>query len=126
MLLTSPIEADDDFWLKNHLCFDNTRMHMAYYDEAMGIGSILKANNGWGKMYKLMEDKKLAPLSAQISMGDVVKGKVPGRTEDNTKEIFVTSGQVLFDLGWAYTLYQKALAGDTGTKLKIWDTPYWK
>lgn len=126
VLLTSPIEADDNFWLKNHLCFDNTRMHMAYYDEAMGIGSILKANNGWGKMYKLMEDKKLAPLSAQISMGDVVKGKAPGRTEDNTKEIFVTSGQVLFDLGWAYTLYQKALAGDTGTKLKIWDTPYWK
>lgn len=126
VLLTSPIEADNDFWLKNKLCFDNTRMHTAYYDEALGVGSILKANNGWGKMYKLMEDGLLPDLSEQVSMGDVVRGKAEGRTSDTTKEIFVTSGQVLFDLGWGYRLYKKAIDMGIGAKLKIWDEPYWK
>lgn len=126
VLLTSPIEADDDFWLKNGLCFDNTKMHMAYYDEALGVGSILKANNGWGKMYKLMEDGLMPDLRSQISMGDVVRGKADGRIEHDRKEIFVTSGQVLFDLAWGYRLYQKALGSGEGTRLKIWDDPCWK
>ncbi len=126
VLLTSPIEADDDFWLNNELCFDNTKMHMAYYDEALGVGSILKANNGWGRMYKLMEDGRLSDLSAQTSLGDVVRGKHCGRTDKDKKHIFVTSGQVLFDLAWGYRLYQKALSENVGTLLKIWEDPYWK
>lgn len=125
VLLTSPIEADDDFWLRNHLCFDNTKMHMAYYDEALGAGGIQKANNGWGKMYSLMEEGRLAPLSGQISLGEVVRGKAKGRQESRTKEIFVTSGQVLFDLAWGCRLYERAQKEGIGTMLKIWDDPYW-
>lgn len=125
VLLTSPIEADDDFWLNNNLCFDNTKMHMAYYEEALQAGNILKANNGWGKMYQLIEQKRLKPLEEEISLGDVVRKKAPGRADENTKEIFITSGQVLFDLAWAYRLYNKALEKNIGTRLKIWDNPYW-
>ncbi|WP_294377914.1 tyramine oxidase subunit B [uncultured Clostridium sp.] len=125
VLLTSPIEADDDFWLSNHLCFDNTKMHMAYYDEALQAGGILKANNGWGKMYKLMEEGRLKGLADQISLGDVVRGKKDRRQSNDTKEIFVTSGQVLFDLAWAYNLFKIAEKKKIGTKLKIWDEPYW-
>lgn len=125
VLLTSPIEADDDFWLSNHLCFDNTKMHMAYYDEALQVGSILKANNGWGKMYKLMEEGRLEPLEKQISLGDVVRGRQSARQSSKSKEIFVTSGQVLFDLAWGYSLYEKAVKEEVGTKLKIWDDPCW-
>ena len=125
VLLTSPIEADDNFWLMNHLCFDNTKMHMAYYEEALGTGSILKANNGWGKMYRLMEEGKLASLTEQVSLGDVVRAKCSGRVDDKTKEIFVTSGQVLFDLAWGYSLYERALKEGIGTMLKIWDDPCW-
>lgn len=125
VLLTSPIEADDDFWLLNDLCFDNTKMHMAYYDEAIQIGNIKKANNGWGKMYELMEKRKLQPLNKQSSLGDIVKGKKEGRQSSKTKEIFVTSGQVLFDLAWAYRLYKEAEKEHIGTKLKIWDNPCW-
>lgn len=125
VLLTSPIEADDDFWLCNHLCFDNTKMHMAYYDEALQAGGILKANNGWGKMYKLMEEGRLKNLAEQVSLGDVVRGKGSGRQSSKTKEIFVTSGQVLFDLAWGYSLYEKAQKEGIGTTLKIWDNPCW-
>ena len=98
---------------------------MAYYDEALGVGSILKANNGWGKMYKLMEDGRLAPLTEQTSLGDVVREKRTGREDSKAKEIFVTSGQVLFDLAWGFYLYEKALKEGIGTTLKIWDAPCW-
>ena len=126
VLLTSPIEADDDFWMKNEICFDNTKMHMAYWEEAINTGGILKANNGWGKMYQLMEQGKIPLLQDQFSMGDVVKGQASGRIDDSKKEIFVTSGQVLFDLAWGDVLYKKALKKEVGTKIKIWDEPYWK
>lgn len=125
VLLTSPIEADDEFWMANHVCFDNTKMHMAYYEEALKAGGILKANNGWGKMYSLMEKGKLAALESQISLGDVVRKKESGRKNDETKEIFVTSGQVLFDLAWGYYLYKIAQNKGFGTTLQIWDKPYW-
>ena len=98
---------------------------MAYYDEALQAGGILKANNGWGKMYKLMEEGRLKGLADQISLGDVVRGKKDRRQSNDTKEIFVTSGQVLFDLAWAYNLFKIAEKKKIGTKLKIWDEPYW-
>lgn len=125
VLLTSPIEADDDFWLNNKITFDNTKMHMAYYDEAIGLGNIKKACNGWGKMYELMEQKRMSPLSEQVSLGDVVVDHSLGRKEHKTKEIFVTSGQVLFDLGWGYELYETAKKKGIGVTLPLWDEPLW-
>lgn len=125
VLLTSPIEADDDFWLNNHLTFDNTKMHEAYYQEALELGDITKACNGWGKMYRLMEEERLPDLSKQVSLGNVVVSPELGRKEINEKHILVTSGQVLFDLAWGYELYQTAQKNDIGTKLNLWDEPYW-
>ena len=40
--------------------------------------------------------------------------------------MFVTSGQVVFDIGWGYQIYQNALKKGIGQKLKLWDEPYWK
>ena len=40
---------------------------MAYWEEAINTGGILKANNGWGKMYQLMEQGKI-PLLVVITV----------------------------------------------------------
>lgn len=125
VVLTSPIEADDDFWLKNKIVFDNTKMHMAYYEEALSLGSITKACNGWGKMYALMEQGRMCPLKDAVSMGDVVVEHSLGRKSKEEKQIFVTSGQVVFDVGWGYELYQNARKKNIGQKLTLWDEPYW-
>ena len=125
VLLTSPIEADDAFWLNNKLVFDNTKMHEAYYDEAMKLGDITKACNGWGRMYALMEQGRLAGLEQEISLGDVVVEPSYGRKTPQEKQIFVTSGQVLFDIAWGYELYREALKKGIGVKLNLWQEPYW-
>lgn len=125
VVLTSPVEADDDFWLKNQVVFDNTKMHMAYYEEAISLGSVTKACNGWGKMYALMEQGRMDTLENSVSMGDVVVEPSLGRSSHEEKQIFVTSGQVVFDIGWGYELYQSALKKNIGQRLKLWDEPHW-
>lgn len=125
VLLTSPIEADDAFWLNNKLVFDNTKMHEAYYAQGLELGDVKKACNGWGKMYALMEGKRLSELACQISLGDVVVNPELGRKNRSDKEIFVTSGQVLFDIAWGYELYRTAKEKGIGTKLDLWDEPHW-
>ena len=100
-------------------------MHEAYYDEAMKLGDITKACNGWGRMYALMEQGRLAGLEQEISLGDVVVAPSYGRKTPQEKQIFVTSGQVLFDIAWGYELYREALKKGIGVKLNLWQEPYW-
>lgn len=125
VLLTSPIEGDDDFWLNSELVFDNTRMHQAYYDEAIELGDVNKACNGWGKMYALMEQGRMKDLDHQNSLGDVVTNPELGRKDPKARELFVTSGQVLFDLAWGCDLYETAKKLGIGQELELWDEPYW-
>ena len=125
ILCTSPFEADDDFWLKNKIVFDNTKMHEAYYTEGEELGDVRKACNGWGKMYSLMADGRMKGLDQQISLGDVVVDPSLGRQNPKDKEIFVTSGQVLFDVAWGKRLYEEAKRQGIGQNLVLWDEPYW-
>ena len=126
VLLTSPITADDDFWIKNKIVFDNVKMHEAYYEEGQSLGSVKKACNGWGLFYSLMEEGRVPSLAESISMGDVVCDPSLGRKNPSEKYMFVTSGQVVFDIGWGYELYQQAQGKGLGVKLPVWEEPYWK
>lgn len=125
VMLTSPIEADDDFWLSNSIVFDNTKMHQTYYEEALEQGGVLKAANGWGKLYRLVEEGRLPQLEEALSLGDIVEE--PARKQDlpGKSQIFVTSGQVVFDLAWAYTIYRQAVRQNFGQRLRLWEEPYW-
>ena len=125
ILCTSPFEADDAFWLKNKIVFDNTKMHEAYYTEGEELGDVRKACNGWGKMYSLMAGGRMKGLDQQISLGDVVVDPSLGRQNPKDKEIFVTSGQVLFDVAWGKRLYEEAKRRGIGQNLVLWDEPYW-
>lgn len=126
VLLTSPITADDDFWIKNKIVFDNVKMHEAYYEEGQSLGSVKKACNGWGLFYSLMEEGRVPSLAESVSMGDVVCDPSLGRKNPSEKYMFVTSGQVVFDIGWGYELYQQAQSKGLGVKLPVWEEPYWK
>lgn len=126
VLLTSPLNADDAFWMNNKIVFDNVKMHEAYYEEGASLGSVRKACNGWGQFYSLMEEGKTAPLKDCISLGDVVCDPELGRKMRDDKYMFVTSGQVVFDIGWGYQLYKEAMSRGLGIKLPVWEEPYWK
>ena len=84
-----------------------------------------KACNGWGKMYALMEQGRMKDLDHQNSLGDVVTNPELGRKDPKARELFVTSGQVLFDLAWGCDLYETAKKLGIGQELELWDEPHW-
>jgi ornithine cyclodeaminase len=125
IILTSPASAVDDFWIKNRLIYDNAKMHAAYMEEAIRLGDVRKPANGWGSLYALVDQNRVPSLQAAASMGDVVADPSLQRRNENENIALVTSGQVVFDVAYAYDLYQEAAQRNIGQKLSLWDTPKW-
>lgn len=73
-----------------------------------------------------MAEKGEYDLKQLMDMGDIVDGKVAKERYDNGKTtIFMAEGMVVWDIAWAYTVYQNALKLGIGTELKLWDSPCW-
>ncbi len=51
------------------------------------------------------------------SVGEVVAGKVPGRTDDDEITVFDSTGLAIQDVATATRVHQKALEMGIGTKL---------
>ena len=65
-----------------------------------------------------MTDEKI------INIGDVINGKVPARESEDDVIIFALGGQPVYDVAWAYRVYQNALEKGIGTKLNLWERAY--
>lgn len=73
-----------------------------------------------------MAEKGEFDLSSIMDMGDIVAGKIdPNRYDNGKTTIFMAEGMIVWDLCWAYTVYQNALKQGIGTDLKLWDSPCW-
>jgi ornithine cyclodeaminase/alanine dehydrogenase-like protein (mu-crystallin family) len=126
VLLSGPAKGDDAFWLNGKIVYDNTRLHEAYVEEAIASGDKQGYYNGviGGPLYKLIDDGKLPELKDSISIGDVILGKKSGREDDDQRIIFVACGMAVFDVGWGFDIYQKAIEMGIGQKLLLWEEPY--
>ncbi len=126
-MLTGPAKADDDFWLKNTLVFDNAKMHEAYMEEARRSPDVQQYYSGviGGPIYNLIDSKQIKPLSDATSLGDVVFGSKQARSGKDETIVFVTSGMAVFDVGWGYEMYRSALEKGLGQKLLLWEEPHW-
>lgn len=58
-------------------------------------------------------------------LGDVVAGKVPGRTSPAEKILFNPIGLGIHDVSEAYRIYKNARASGSGQSLPLWEKPYW-
>ncbi len=59
-----------------------------------------------------------------INIGDVINGKIPARESEDDVIIFALGGQPVYDVAWAYRVYQNALEKGIGTKLNLWERAY--
>ena len=55
-----------------------------------------------------------------------MRGKAPGRANDEENIIFVACGMAVFDVSLGYDVYQDALKKGIGTKLLLWEEPHLK
>ncbi len=71
-----------------------------------------------------MREAGLIKTEDIVSIGKIISGAVPGRTNDD--EIFLAGfdGMPVLDVAWGYECYQNALEQGIGTSLNLWDTPF--
>lgn len=124
VVLNSPVEADDDFWLSSGIVFDNPKMHERYMEEAeKELGDVSRAFNGFGKLYELMEAGKLSYPSQIGGLGDYCLGS--RSLPDAPVTVLVTSGQAVLDVAFGKVLLDRARNEGVGQGLRLWDEPDW-
>lgn len=128
VLITGPMQTDDSFWMSTKLIYDNVRLHEAYVQEAVESGDKTGYYKGviGGPIYTLIDAGKMPKLQDSTSIGEVIMGEKPGRTDAKERITFVACGMATFDVGLGYDLYHTALEKGIGTKLVLWDDPYQK
>lgn len=125
LLLTGPATGDDNFWLNNKIVYDHIGLHENYVSEAIESGDKEGYYKGviGGPIYHLIDEGRLPALKDSTSIGMIINGDAQGRTNDDDTYIFVACGMAVFDVAWAYDVYQEALKQGIGQKLVLWDKP---
>lgn len=120
------LEMDHDF-MRDHMSkvVDNRLMYQEYlevyeeYDENGNRRSFGVPGMFFEEMVEAgMDEKEIREL------GDIVNGKVPGRTSEDEMFMVSVGGMPILDVGWGHDCYQEALKNGIGTKLKLWDEPF--
>lgn len=126
VLITGPMQTDESFWTSTRLIYDNVKLHETYVQEAIESGDKAGYYKGviGGPIYTLIDEGKMPALQESISIGDVILGDKPGRSDEKERITFVACGMATFDVGLGYDLYQTALERGIGQKLTLWDEPY--
>ena len=126
VLVSGPISADEAFWTNSTIVLDHIGLHEAYVEEAVASPDKEAAYGGviGGPIYRLVDDGTLPALTEFSSLGGVIRGRQPVRTDPTQRVAFIACGMSVFDLAWGYELYQSALAKGIGQSLLLWDSPY--
>lgn len=127
LILTGPARVDDEYWLSTNIVFDNTKMHEVYIQEAHKSRDRESVYDGMiaGQVYRLIDSGKLPPINDHFNMGSVIANGKPIRKNKDDRITFITGGMAVYDVGWSYELYKRALNLGLGQKLLLWDEPYW-
>lgn len=112
VLITGPMQTDDSFWMDTKLIYDNIHLHEAYVQEAIESGDKAAYYSGviGGPIYTLIDAGKMPALKDSTSIGDVIEGTKPGRTNDKERVTFVACGMATFDVGLALYYLDNDLA----------------
>lgn len=106
------------------IVLDNWPMYKDWCADLIDLPGGCIANNGLLGGY-MMDYVHQGVLTEEdiTSLGEIICGKRPGRTDDGQNIIFGMGGQPSYDVAWADTIYEKAKEMGLGITLKIWDKP---
>ena len=119
----------DDF-LSTTMVVDNYGMYEKYMSnfKARGEYDAFGNKREWVIMgihfVHLVQTGKI-PREKVINISDIVNGTSTGRKSKDEIVMCSIGGMPLEDLSWGYDCYQKALELGIGTKLNLWDKPYY-
>ncbi len=76
-----------------------------------------------GEDFVLMAQDGIIDRSSITQLGEIVRGKKPGRESKDEIILVSIEGMPIEDVSWGYECYKNALEKGIGTKLKLWDHP---
>lgn len=125
ILQTGGMTAPDDYWLNSDIVLDNPLMHKAYMEDAKRTGD---AENTYkeimgGNIYSLVDRKELPDLNEFKTLGEIALKEETYTRNKKRFTHFISGGQAVFDLGWSFEIYKRALEKNIGQKLLLWDKP---
>ena len=115
---------DPDFVINNvRLVVDNWKMYEEVkYEDVYPYNTLEMGVLGRLFLDWIHEDRMTSDII--MNVGDIIKGNVQARENDDDIIIFALGGQPLYDIAWGYQVYQNALEKDIGTKLNLWETAF--
>lgn len=119
--------TDHDF-IADHMkkVVDNKGMYDDYvkvYQEYDADGNKLSTGTP-GIFFSEMISKGRIRDSDVTEIGNIIRGRAPGRTNDDDIYLISAGGMPILDIGWGYECYRRAKDKGIGTWLKLWDSPY--
>ena len=64
------------------------------------------------------------PDSEITEIGDIIRGRKKGRTNDEDIYLISAGGMPILDIGWGYECVKRAEERNIGQVLTVWDEPY--
>ena len=127
IIATGAAMFSKECYMRNHVVFDNWKMHKDWLDELRDEPERLLGVNAGHPSAKLLLMVAKGELDADhmISFGDVLANRDLARNSDDDVFIFLTGGMGVEDVAWGYDVYQEAVKQGIGQKLTLWDKPHW-
>lgn len=113
LLVSSFLTMDDEILERASLVFDHRQAHTAWLETDPGMGL---------PTFDALRLAQQGRVKQMCDLGDVILGK---RLEKRDFTVFYWMGMPVSDIALAADLYQTACEKGIGTRLSLWDKPYW-
>lgn len=103
---------------------DNWKMYEEYGiedEEGYDENGTRKATGCMGEEFYYMVEDGLITRDSIDHLGEIIRGKKPGRKSDEEIIFVAIEGMPIEDVAWGSEIYRNAVDHGIGTQLKIWD-----
>ena len=103
---------------------DNWKMYEEYGiedEEGYDENGMRKATGCMGEEFYYMVEDGLITRDSIDHLGEIIRGKKPGRKSDDEIIFVAIEGMPIEDVAWGSEIYRNAVDQGIGTQLKIWD-----
>lgn len=120
ILLSGPMQSDDELWTQSHIVYDHLPLHDAYVQDARSTGdadAAYKALIG-GPLYRLIDAGAIPALADSRDLGGVMAAG-PGAVGDG-RVVFIACGMAVFDVAWGFEVLGSARRAGVGQSFDLW------
>ena len=95
---------------------DKSEIDPALYAKSLVVVDSLEQAAEIGDLHHALGAGTVTPSHVHATLGEVISGVKPGRTDDRTISLFDSTGMGLQDVAAAVAIYRRALAAGVGTR----------